>query len=53
MNTLDYVKLRHVAKGLEKIGVELFDEEEMKILTEFAFKHDELSKTVRILSAVG
>lgn len=39
-----------VAKNLEKIGVEPFDEDEMQVLMDFAFEHDELSKTVRYLA---
>lgn len=38
-----------VQKYLEKIGVEAFDEDEMKILTDFAFEQDELCKTVKNL----
>ena len=38
-----------VAKNLEKIGVEPFEEDEMQVLMDFAFEHDELSKTVRLL----
>eukprot|EP00913_Durusdinium_trenchii_P017546 g16487.t1 len=41
----------HVEKDLEKIGVEQFAEDDMQILTDFAFEHDELSKTVRNLTA--
>lgn len=41
----------HVEKDLEKIGVEQFAEDDMQILTDFAFEHDELSKTVRYLAS--
>ena len=41
----------HVEKDLEKIGVEPFEQDEMQVLTDFAFEHDELSKTVRNLPA--
>lgn len=42
----------HLERGLEKIGVEPFDEDEMQVLMDFAFEHDELSKVIRNLIAL-
>eukprot|EP00439_Symbiodinium_sp_Y106_P082112 s250_g21.t1 len=40
-----------VEKELEKINVQMFPEEEMSVLTDFAFEHNELAKTVKSLAS--
>ncbi|CAE7559852.1 unnamed protein product [Symbiodinium natans] len=40
-----------VEKELDKISVEQFPEDEMTVLTDFAFEHNDLAKTVRYLAS--